>query len=45
MFYYLMMCLKYTEWVSNNVNPDHTLQNAASNQGLQCVLRPVSLYT
>ena len=39
--------LKYVKiagWVANSVDPDQTPQNAASDLGLHCLLRPISPY-
>ena len=35
--YYLLRCLKTTEWMANSVDPDHTPYSAASDLGLHCM--------
>ena len=40
-FYYLFMCIATAGLVTNIVDPDQTPQNAASDLGLHCLLRPV----
>ena len=42
-FYYWLMCLRTAGWVVNSVDPDQMPQNVASDLGLHCLLRPVSL--
>ena len=42
LFYYAWICLNPTGCKAHNVTPDQTPQNAASDQGLHCLLSPVS---
>ena len=35
------MCLKIARWEANSADLGHTPQNAASDLGLHCLLRPV----
>ena len=40
-FCHLLICLKCARCVANSADPDQTPQNAASDQSLPCLLRPV----
>ena len=40
----LSVCLKYTGWTANSVDPDQTPRSAASDLGLHCLLWSVSSY-
>ena len=41
-FYYLIVC-KFAGRMANSVDPDQTPCSAASDLGLHCLLRPVSI--
>ena len=41
LFFYILMSVKITGWLTNNADPDQMLHSVASDLGLHCLLRPV----
>ena len=39
---YELICLNIARWFANSVDPDQTPRSAASDQGLHCLLRPLT---